>query len=92
MVSLEAALELAPEHSFFIQSNNEEGTPLGRKFRVEFFQTRMKILWLNNYERSCIFLERAGYEHYEISNWAKSSDTQDFVCQHNLQYWRLHPL
>ncbi|HHY38230.1 MAG TPA: hypothetical protein GX507_04795 [Clostridia bacterium] len=30
------------------------------------------------------FLGEAGYEHYEISNWALPG----FRCQHNLNYWR----
>lgn len=30
------------------------------------------------------FLGKAGYEHYEISNWALPG----FRCQHNLNYWR----
>ncbi len=91
MVSLEAALELAPEHLSLYSLIIEEGTPLEEKIQSGIPPEPDEDTVAEQYERSCIFLERAGYEHYEISNWAKSSDTQDFRCQHNLQYWRLHP-
>src|SRR5258708_34595998 len=36
------------------------------------------------YETGCLVLEGAGYQHYEISNWAKPG----FASRHNLKYWR----
>jgi oxygen-independent coproporphyrinogen-3 oxidase len=36
------------------------------------------------YERACAELGAAGYEHYEISNWALPG----FRSRHNLKYWR----
>jgi oxygen-independent coproporphyrinogen-3 oxidase len=39
------------------------------------------------YEAACEFLQRAGYHHYEISNWGKA----DFESRHNLKYWRREP-
>jgi len=39
------------------------------------------------YETACLFLQNAGYRHYEISNWAKPG----FESQHNLKYWRRQP-
>jgi oxygen-independent coproporphyrinogen-3 oxidase len=36
------------------------------------------------YETACSILGTAGYEHYEISNWAKPG----FASRHNLKYWR----
>jgi oxygen-independent coproporphyrinogen III oxidase len=39
------------------------------------------------YERACEMLARAGYEHYEISNWAQPGR----ASKHNLKYWRREP-
>jgi oxygen-independent coproporphyrinogen-3 oxidase len=36
------------------------------------------------YELAEAFLERHGYRHYEIANWARAGKR----CQHNLGYWR----
>ena len=35
------------------------------------------------YKRVIDRLAQAGYEHYEVSNWAKPG----MSCQHNLNYW-----
>jgi len=59
------------------------------------------------YEYAEEFLENNGYVHYEISNWAKANIERgmmnaesnssfrvhhsEFVCRHNLQYWRSLP-
>ena len=39
------------------------------------------------YESACEFLDRAGFHHYEISNWAQPG----FESRHNLKYWRREP-
>ena len=43
--------------------------------------------WRTFYERACAELAAAGYEHYEISNWALPG----FRSRHNLKYWRREP-
>src|SRR6266571_4384356 len=40
-----------------------------------------------SYEFACERLNRAGYDHYEISNWALPG----FRSRHNLKYWRREP-
>jgi len=41
----------------------------------------------DSYERAQEFLASAGYEHYEISNWALPG----YRSRHNLKYWRRIP-
>ncbi len=38
----------------------------------------------DRYERGCDVLKRAGYDQYEISNWALPG----YACRHNLATWR----
>ena len=82
--SLEAVLELEPKHVSAYALTVEEGTPLGR--RVRSGQTRVddgdKLA--EKYELTDSLLSEAGYQWYEISNWAKPG----FECRHNLGYWR----
>ena len=40
-----------------------------------------------SYELACERLGAAGYQHYEISNWAKPG----FTSRHNLKYWHREP-
>ena len=41
----------------------------------------------DSYEFACERLRQAGYDHYEISNWALPG----FRSRHNLKYWRREP-
>lgn len=80
--SVEAALALSPEHLSCYGLTVEEGTPLaGRVARGERLpdDDMQATLYLWTVER----LAQAGYEQYEISNFAKPG------CQsrHNLKYW-----
>lgn len=80
--TVEAALALSPEHLSCYGLTVEEGTPLaGRVARGERLpdDDMQASLYLWTVER----LAKAGYEQYEISNFAKPG------CQsrHNLKYW-----
>jgi oxygen-independent coproporphyrinogen-3 oxidase len=39
------------------------------------------------YEHAIDRLREAGWEHYEISNFARRSESRDNRCRHNLLYW-----
>ncbi len=43
------------------------------------------------YEMAMDQLAAAGYEQYEISNWALSRNGKLLSCDHNLQYWHNDP-
>jgi oxygen-independent coproporphyrinogen-3 oxidase len=89
--SLEVALDLKPEHLSLYSLIVEEGTPLANQIAKGSVQLPDEDMAAEQYEWSCERLEKAGFSHYEISNWAKSDGIKDYSCQHNLQYWRLLP-
>jgi oxygen-independent coproporphyrinogen-3 oxidase len=82
--TLERALALGPDHLSLYNLIVEEGTPLYS------WVARGKVREVDEdtaadmYEHAERRLEAAGYEHYEISNWARPGH----ACQHNLTYWR----
>jgi oxygen-independent coproporphyrinogen III oxidase len=84
------AVALAPEHLSLYALSAESDTPLGldvAKGRVV-LPTADEVAELNDIAERV--LAPAGYEHYEVSNWARRDPTsgQAMVCRHNLIYWR----
>lgn len=80
--TLEEVLALEPEHLSAYALTVEEGTP--------FFLQGVQVsddLSADMYETAAECLTAAGYEHYEISNFARPG----FSCRHNLKYWRNEP-
>jgi oxygen-independent coproporphyrinogen-3 oxidase len=82
--SLEAAISLVPKHISAYALTVEEGTALGRRVRSGKTRVDDGDAMAAKYELADSLLSRAGYQWYEISNWAKPG----FECQHNLGYWR----
>ncbi len=83
--TLDTALTFAPEHISAYSLIVEEGTPFFQKKDVlplpeEETEVRLHDLLLSR-------LKENGYQHYEISNYAK----KDCFCRHNLHYWRSEP-
>lgn len=80
--TLACVLELEPEHISSYSLIIEEGTPFYDQYAdmppVDEDTDRQM------YELTGKLLEEAGYERYEISNYAKPGSE----CQHNLKYWQ----
>lgn len=90
--TLETALLLKPEHLSLYALTIEEGTPLHRWIRRGLATPPEDDLAAEMYERASERLEAAGFEQYEISNWAvRDTNGRDLSCRHNLQYWRSLP-
>jgi len=89
--SLSRAIDLSPEHFSLYSLIIEPGTALHRWYQRGLIATQDQDLEGDMYETSMALMDRAGYEHYEISNWAKEAPEKDFRCRHNLQYWRNKP-
>lgn len=84
--TVEHVLALGPQHLSCYGLKVEEGTPLAR--RVELGEVlpdddTQADLYLWTVER----LTQAGYEQYEISNFARP----DYASRHNLRYWLTQP-
>jgi len=67
----------------------DEGSRLGREAiaggeRYSAGELPSDDAMADSYELACGWLADAGFEHYEISNWARPG----FRSRHNLKYWR----
>ena len=90
--SLEELIALSPEHVSTYIMEIDEGSRLG--LEVLKGGSRYSARELPNEELMADFyalaqreLRSAGYQQYEISNWAKPG----FPSRHNLKYWRREP-
>ncbi len=82
--SLRQALALQPEHISLYNLTIEVDTPFDVLRRQERLNLPDEDIQLAMYEHGIQRLSEAGYEHYEISNFARP----DRRCQHNQIYWR----
>lgn len=71
--TLEAALALAPEHLALYSLSVEEGTPLAQRIATGDLPAPDEDLTAEMYEAAEERLAEAGFEHYEISNWARQN-------------------
>jgi putative oxygen-independent coproporphyrinogen III oxidase len=96
--SLECVLRLRPEHVSIYMLEIDEESRLGRESLAGGCRYSAREIPTDDaiadfYERACELLARAGFDHYEISNWAARPSAQSAVpsalrSQHNLKYWR----
>ncbi len=83
--TLQLVCHLQPEHVSVYSLILEEGTPL--------YQRQKELLLPGEEEERRMYqdaksvLKKAGYQQYEISNFAR----EGFACRHNLKYWKMRP-
>jgi oxygen-independent coproporphyrinogen III oxidase len=90
--SVDQLLALRPEHVSIYLLEIDEGSRLGRESLAGGAKYGASKIPSDDeqaefYESACARLARAGYEHYEISNWA----LPERKSRHNLKYWRREP-
>jgi oxygen-independent coproporphyrinogen-3 oxidase len=85
--TLDEAIAMDPEHLSCYALTIEPATPLGRKVAAGLSPAPDPDLQAEMYDLTCSALADAGYEHYEVSNWAKPGHR----CVHNLGYWDGRP-
>ena len=89
--SLQRAIDLQPEHFSLYALIIEEGTALYRWDQKGLIEPQDQDLQADMYELAMAMLAEAGYQQYEISNWAKQAEGADLRCRHNMQYWLNDP-
>jgi oxygen-independent coproporphyrinogen III oxidase len=90
--SLEELVSLKPEHVSIYLLEVDEGSRLGLEVLQGGQRYSAKALPSDDemagfYEQARTALTKAGYGHYEISNWALPGRESE----HNLKYWRREP-
>jgi coproporphyrinogen III oxidase-like Fe-S oxidoreductase len=83
--SVETAVELEPDHISAYALIIEDGTKLARQIRRGEVAAPDDDLQADMYELVDGRLQAAGFDWYEVSNWARSVDHRS---RHNLAYWR----
>lgn len=81
--SLEQAISLSPAHLSTYDLTIEPQTPFGKQLKPGEKPLPSDELTADLYRVAQRTLTNAGFEHYEISNYAKPG----FQCQHNRVYW-----
>lgn len=84
---IEMALALHPEHMSLYELTVEPGTRLDSLHKSGEVVLPDEETKLEMYETAISELTSAGYEHYEVSNFALPG----FRCRHNQVYWRNEP-
>lgn len=91
--SLNQLMGLRPQHVSIYLLEIDEGSRLGKEVlsggnRYGSAAVPDDDAMAASYEAGCEQLAAAGYDHYEISNWAL---LPNFRSRHNLKYWRREP-
>lgn len=85
--SLTKAVAIAPTHISIYDLTIEPGTAFGRYYKPGDTPLPTDEATVKMYQMGQQVLTDAGYEHYEISNYAQPSHQ----CRHNRVYWENRP-
>lgn len=81
---LSLALKYQAPHMSLYQLTIEKGTKFYAQYQQQKFSLPDENLASNLFEATNLLMEKSGYLHYEVSNYAKAG----FQCRHNLGYWQ----
>ena len=85
--TLDQALALEPEHLSAYQLSIEEDSALADQIAKGRYTEASEEACRRQYDRLCERMARAGFHHYEVSNFARPG----FEAVHNSAYWRRIP-
>lgn len=82
---IKTLLELHPDHISYYELVLEDSSELARELHNGIVSLPSLDENENSWEIILSNLRNAGYERYEISNWARNGK----YCQHNINYWEM---
>jgi len=82
--TLGEAVAFAPDHLSCYQLTVEEGTPFAGRCQSGEIALPDDALQADFFLMTSLILEESGYDHYEVSNFARLPETQS---RHNKKYW-----
>ena len=85
--SLAAAIACAPQHLSVYDLTVEPGTVFQRRYTAGESPLPTDEMTATMYRTAQAQLTQAGYDHYEVSNYARPG----FQCRHNRVYWENRP-
>ncbi|MFH1784417.1 MAG: radical SAM family heme chaperone HemW [bacterium] len=85
--TLNEASELGPDHISVYNLTIEEGTKFYDLLETKSIQSASNELEAQMYEYAIEYLEKKGWSHYEVANFALKGRR----CLHNLIYWSSQP-
>ncbi len=86
--NLEMLVGYGPRHISFYGLTYHEGTPFFREREAGTLLPAEEESEARMYEEGHSFLESVGFEHYEVSNFARPG----YRSRHNQRYWSLSPV
>lgn len=87
LASLKAAVALAPTHLSVYDLTVEPGTAFDRWYQAGVSPLPSEASTAQMYRTAQHVLTQAGYQHYEVSNYARPG----YQCRHNRVYWQNLP-
>ena len=85
--SLERSIDCQPTHISVYDLIVEAQTPFAKQYQPSEYPLPSDTITADMYRAAQQILTTAGYEHYEISNYAKPG----LACRHNQVYWQNQP-
>jgi oxygen-independent coproporphyrinogen-3 oxidase len=85
--NLDRTMDFNPQHISAYLLQLDPSTPLARKIQAGLLSMLDDELEADLYYFTIDYLQGQGYQHYEISNFAKTN----WECRHNLLYWHSRP-
>jgi oxygen-independent coproporphyrinogen-3 oxidase len=86
--SLIKALSFLPEHLSIYNLTYEKETPFYKHLMDGCFNRQTENMEIEFYNMAHHLLQDSGYDHYEVSNYAKS---ENYYSRHNFKYWQHVP-